>query len=218
MMLDLEMKKEAGSSVGDRVLILLLSLNFVLLAFFILMNGMATSENHHATAVLAKMREGYDIQGPQLGSTGTAPKVAMSNWQQVTARKIQGLVVNRLHLDTVPLQVDADRLVMVFPEGALVDGGRVVQPEVIRNILAAAGTDASVRWEISGELVNATTMAANAGALMAATGQVAMVPGTGGVRVVFIPGATTKPSTGATLQHLTIDAGANDVRGEGDGR
>src|SRR4051812_13327894 len=109
---ELEIKKEGGTAVGDRVLIMLLSLNFLLLAFFILMNSMATREQHHAQAVLAKMREGYDLKGPVGDGTGSAPRVAMNPWQSSVGPKIQGLVVNRMHLDTVPLEVDGERLVM----------------------------------------------------------------------------------------------------------
>lgn len=216
---ELEIKKEKGTSIGDRVLILLLSLNFVLLAFFILLNSMATYESRHGKAVLAKMREGYDIQGPVQGDEGRAPKVPMSTWQQGTMARVQGLVVNRMQLDTVPLEVDADRLIMTFPYGVIVSRGKVVQPELIRNIIEAAGSESVVRWEVSGNMVRgAQELAANAGALMAFTDRVIMVPGEGVVRAVFVPGHATKAGVGGTLQRLSIDGGANEVRGESDGR
>lgn len=213
---ELEIAKEKGTSIGDRVLILLLSLNFVLLAFFILLNSMATYESRHGKAVLAKMREGYDIQGPIQGDGGRAPTVPMSMWQQGAVSRLQGLVINRLKLDTVPLEVDADRLVMTFPPGILVGNGKVTQPEMVRNIMTAAGSESRVVWEVRGDIdKGAGALAANAGALMALTERVVMTQGQlGEVRAVFLPGTATKAEVGGTLQRLSIGAGANDVRGE----
>lgn len=215
---ELEIQREKGTSIGDRVLILLLSLNFLLLAFFILLNSMATFESKHGKAVLAKLREGYDIQGPLEDGSGHAPLAPMSNWQQAMSAKVQGLVVNRLQLDTVPLEVDAERLVMRFPAGVVVNGGRVIQPELVRNLISAAGSESTVRWEVSGDMERGRGLAADAAALMAFTDRVVMVPGDGGVTAVFVPGGATKPTVGGTLQKLSIDGGANDVRGERDAR
>ncbi|MBI1308841.1 MAG: hypothetical protein GC129_03135 [Proteobacteria bacterium] len=203
---------------GDGSPILMLSLNFLLLAFFILLNSLATRESEHARDVLAQVREGYDIKGPATDlQHATAPWVPKDRWQDSVGARVQGLVVNRLHLQTVPLEVDAQRLVMTLPSAALFAGGKLVQPELVRNLKAAAGNDAKVSWEIQGSL-NDGSLAANAAALAAEVGLVGMRDGADGVRITFVPGAETAPGAGTSLQNLGLQGGATEIRGEADGQ
>ncbi|NBV54560.1 MAG: hypothetical protein EBR79_02475, partial [Proteobacteria bacterium] len=179
-------KKQAVVS-ADGTLLMLLSLNFLLLAFFILLNGMATRDQAgRGKDMLAQVREGYDVAGP-FAEDGTLPRQPRQEWQQGLQVRVQGLVSNRLGLTTVPLEVDAERLVMRFPLGEVFDGEKLRRPEMVRNLMAAAGRDSVVRWEVSGPLAQGAELAAQAGQLAIETGAVAVRGGLPEVRAVFIP-------------------------------
>lgn len=213
---DIRIGGDAGKTAADGTSLLLLSLNFLLLAFFILMNSLATEESKHAKAILARVREGYDIAGPVTDpNQGMAPVVAKAPWQEPLRAKLQGVILNRLNMRTVPLETDADSLVMELPLSTVFDGARLREPQLIRNILAAAGVEAAPRWEILGNWQDQNLLAARAAALAAQTGRAAVADGKGVLRVTFSPALTTSPDTGATLQNLGIDAGASRVEGIG---
>lgn len=219
MLLDeLKLANKSAKAEADGTLLMLLSLNFLLLAFFILMNSIATRESAHAKNVLARVREGYNIQGP-LGDNagGVAPVVAKAPWQGPLVSRLQGVILNRLNLQTIPLETDADKLVMVLPLASLFDGPRLREPQTVRNIVTAAGTTASLRWEILGRWPNQELLAAQAATLAAETGRVAVGAGNDSVRITFTPALTTDPDVGATLQNLGLDGGASSVEGVGDG-
>lgn len=196
-------------------MLMLLSLNFLLLSFFILLNSLSTHEAAHAKNVLARVREGYNVQGPMDAQRGVAPVVAITPWQAPLAARVQGLVLNRLNLQTIPLETDADRLVMEIPLAMLFDGPRLRDPQFVRNIMAAGGREALVRWEILGRWQDQTLLAAQATALAVETDRVAVSSGNNMLRVTFVPAPATDPDVASTLQSLGIDAGATRVEGVG---
>lgn len=197
---------------GDGNLLMLLALNFLLLAFFILLNGLATQEQGHAKDILEKVREGYDVPGDE--EDGRLPLQPRQEWQRQLQTRIQGLVSNRLGLTTVPLEIEAERMVMRFPVGVIFDGENLRQPEMVRNLAGVAGRDSVMMWELSGPLERGAELAVQAGKLALEVGKVSVRKGNGEVRVVFVP-IGDGPEVGGTLQRLGIEAGASRVEGEG---
>lgn len=205
--------KERYSS-EETTLLMLLALNFLLLAFFILLNSMATRQSSHSQAVLAKVREGYDIAGPKTDG-GTLPWAPTDPWRDEVGRRVEGVLSNRLRLETIPLEVDGDKLVIKLPMGALFDDTGKVDGAVVRNFLSAAGAGSKLSWRVEGSLAGDPSLPARAAALALETGAVEMANGDNGVRIVFIPGEKTKPDVGGTLQRLGIDAGSESLQAEG---
>ena len=72
---------------GDSTLMMLLSLNLLLLVFFMLLNSMATYGAKHAEEVLATVREGYDVSGPgKIKNGASVPEVPQEAWRTMNVR------------------------------------------------------------------------------------------------------------------------------------
>lgn len=201
---------------GDSVLVLLLALNLLLVAFFMMLNSISTYGAQHANDVLAKVREGYDLQGP-LGKGGKAMSEPKANWQQGVVQRVQGLMVNRLLLRSAPMEGNAAYVDITVPLDAVFDGsGKIKQPAVLRNIIAAAGPESQLEWQIEGNWQQVGAYAAMLASLAQETGQAQMKAGPQPLlRVRVVPGLATKADTGLAIQQSGEDAGGT-VQGVGD--
>lgn len=201
-------------SVGDSTLMMLLSLNLLLLVFFMLLNSMATYSDRHASEVLAKVREGYDLPGPAMNAESNLPEVPTEAWRAGIVTRLQGITLNRIELRVLPQQGSANKVEVTLPLSAVFDAqGQIIAPEFLRNLASAAGPESTVKWQIVGTWKDADRYALMAAALATETGEAEFTEGSEQlVRVTVVPGAATRPQMGLQVQDVGEAAGAA-VRG-----
>lgn len=198
-------------SAGDSTLMMLLSLNLLLLVFFMMLNSMATYGKKHAEEVLTSVREGYDLAGKAaLRGSETVPEVPMAAWRSGVVSRLQGVIVNRIELRTLPQQGNASSVEMVMPLSAVFrPDGQVLEPELMRNIAAAAGSESRIIWQVLGPLQDGPRLARMVAALALEAGRAEMVVAAQtSVKLVVTPGLATRPDMGLKLQSVGEDAGA----------
>ena len=201
-------------STGDSTLMMLLSLNLLLLVFFMMLNSMATYGKRHADEVMAQVRQGYNLPGKgAMRDSQAVPEVALEAWRAGMVARLQGVVINRIDLITPPQQGSASKIEMVLPASALFDtDGKLVRPETVRNIAAAAGVESRVVWQVAGNWKD-PRVAAMVAQLALQTDGAEMVYGRENViRVTVMPGFATKPEMGVKVQQMGESVGAA-VRG-----
>lgn len=192
---------------------LMVSVNILLLSFFVVLMAITVPGKKHAENVLRDVREGYAFKSPESNSNGMAPRVPAGHWSQQQMSNIQGVVVNRLQLQTQPLVADADRVVLTLPAESLFNGGVLHAAEMVQ-ALEMAAADADRQWVITGAA--GAELAARGAALAQITGQARMVVAGGKeshVVLVLKPTGFTAPATGSAVQVLGGKAGGV-ARGE----
>lgn len=213
MLADLKLTVPSNARRGDNVLVMLLAVNLLLLAFFMMLNSISTYGAQHANDVLAQVKEGYDLKGP-LAKGGHAMSAPKANWQQGVAQRMQGLMINRLLLNTAPMEGNATYVDVLLPlDAVFAPDGKVRQPQVLRNIIAAAGVESHLVWQIEGNWQQQNLMAVMLASLAQETGQAQMRGGPKPqLRVRVVPGFATKADTGLAIQQAGEAAGG-EVRG-----
>lgn len=204
---------EKPMNSGDSTLMMLLSLNLLLLVFFMLLNSMATRGAKHAEDVLAEVREGYE-QSRVLAGQASQGETPLMAWRESAIARLNGVMGNRLELRVSPQEGNAGVIELDMPLASAFNGqGALLQPELVRNVLAAAGSESTVIWTLRlsrSEGLRASSMMAS----LALQGADAMfVPSQDNtLRVVVTPGSATLPSMGLNVQNVGEKAGAS-VRG-----
>lgn len=196
------------------VLLLLVAVNLLLLSFFALLNALSvgpTGEVANGKIAPLGKESGYDVAAAQpLETGGTAPQVPTAAWVQSTAAQLQGVVVNRFNLRTLPLQTDADRITLTLPIDTLFAKEELANPELIRALMLAA-RDAQLSWQLQG---TEPTVIGQGAALTEVTGKVRLSAGKPQLKLVVKPTALTNPDVGTGVQNLTEQKGG-EVKGEG---
>ena len=197
-------------SVGDSTLMMLLSLNLLLLVFFVLLSSMATYSDRHASEVLARVREGYDTPGPKQRDGVNVPEVPMAVWRAGIVSRMQGISINRIDLRVSPQQGSANKVQVTLPLTSVFGAdGKVLEPELLRNLAAAAGPESRVIWQVVGRWQDTATFTPMVAALATDVGEAEFVAGDEAVlRVEVTPGAATRPSMGLQVQDVGEAAGA----------
>jgi hypothetical protein len=125
--------------------LLLLSLNFMLLAFFIMLNSMASQPGKEAEdAVLRRMAAGQPGAATLVGPGGESQPVQGQTWQDRVTQDVQGVLLNSIPLRTIPLEAQANRLVLELPLRVL------ATPSVLRAIQRVIGQEWRVVWHVQG--------------------------------------------------------------------
>ncbi|HEX2859348.1 MAG TPA: hypothetical protein VHP58_04025 [Alphaproteobacteria bacterium] len=112
------------SSGGNSAAAMLLSLNFILLSFFIVLVAIATAHKGKKELALAGVAAEFarasnaspQPKGPFL------PHAGDSGWQNQVSAQVMGMVANRLAIHTPEIEADAARLVVKLPLGAIFNG------------------------------------------------------------------------------------------------
>lgn len=153
------------------------------------------------------------VQGANRGNTDKP----MAIWKNGTTARVQGVVLNRLHLSTLPLDADANRIEVLIPMELLFTGNALADPDLIRQMASAAGSESEVHWILEGPMPQTAdaqaVLAARLAVLAKAAGHVQIqdAPKTT-ARVMIVPGQVTNPDMGQNLQTLGQDAGG-EVQG-----
>lgn len=198
-------------STGDSTLMLLLSLNLLLLVFFVLLNSMATAGAKHVKETLAQVSQGanHPASGESSGESLTVGGAASPAWRASVLNRLQGVVMNRIDLRVLPQDGNADGLEVDIPLDAIFDAaGRMAKPEIIRNLEAAAGTETTLRWQVRDKDIDVARQAAMLAALAAETGHAEALAVAGrALRLMVTPGPGTKADTGLQVQQVGEGAG-----------
>lgn len=197
-------------STGDSTLMMLLSLNLLLLVFFVLLNSMATKDKKHSDSVMAQLADGYGLPAAApKAAAGDSQDVPLTGWRAGVVTKIQGMVNNRFDLRVMPQQGNAGKIEIELPLSALFDSsGVLVRPETLRNIAAAAGSESRIIWQVKGRFDDAARLAMYASALAVENGRAEVVAAnTDGLRVIITPGLVAPSNIGLQIQQVGEDAG-----------
>jgi|GEM_PF-7006066 len=191
--------KTKSTASGDRWLVQLLSMNLLMLTFFMMLNSMSTYGDQHAKDVLASVREGYDRKGSVAG--GHVPVVMRPNWHRDTLGRLMGLQVSRLQVRSVPLPGSAKALEVTLPLDAVFDAsGRVQDPALIHNLTAAAGSESQLTWQIEAP-ADKPALPMMMASLAVETGEARYaVADTPLLRLHMVPGSGTNPNVGLAVQ------------------
>ena len=198
---------------ADGTLMMLLSLNLLLLVFFMLLNSMATYGQRHADEILAEVRRGYSVPsgGAKAGNVDV-PEVPMAAWRASTTARMQGVIVNRIDLRVLPQSGNANAVELFMPLTGMFDAaGGVLKPELVTNMAAAAGAESTVTWQVVGaQALDAQTLAAMTANLALLAGRADLVRGSeAGVKIRVEPGLATRSGMGLNVQDVGEAAGAN---------
>lgn len=198
----------------DGLPMLLVAVNLLLLSFFVLLNALSSQPTskteQQADDVLARVREGYDQKAPNpREQNGTLPREPVTTWAEAMTSKVQGVLTNRLQLQTEVLQADASRVVIRLPMEALFAGETLIGAELVQS-LALASQGAKLTWQLAGP---SPAIVAQGAAMAAVAGAVALVAGPPEVRLVLTPAPATAPTVGNSLNNLADEKGGR-VQGE----
>ncbi len=199
---------------ADGLPMLLVAVNLLLLSFFVLLNAMSaqptSKEEKHADDVLARVREGYDQQAPKHTNQGNAlPQAPVTSWAEAMTSKVQGVMTNRVQLQTEVLEADASRVVVRLPMEALFAGPELIGAELVKSLMLAT-QGARLEWQLAGNTVAAVSQGAALGAI---TGGIALMAGPPEMRIILTPAPTSAPSLGGSLSPLTNAPGVQ-VQGQ----
>lgn len=197
-------------NTGDSTMMMMLSLNLLILVFFMLLNSMATQnakrnkENLTDVVQSASLPSNEDVISQSLTAGTPVPA-----WRESVLIRLQGVMVNRIDLRVLPQVGNATSVEVEIPLGAIFDAnGRLLKPEIIRNMQAAAGTDSSLRWQVRGRDITPARRTSILATLAVAAGHAeSFQTGKQALRVIVTPGLQTKPQTGLQIQQIGEDAG-----------
>jgi hypothetical protein len=197
-------------STGDSTLMMLLSLNLLLLVFFMMLNSMATYGAKHAEDVLAQVRAGYNVPSPHgKQGDGDVTEVPFASWRNGLVGRMQGMVMNRIDLRVLPQEGSAGKVEIEMPMGSIfAPDGTVNHPETVKNMMAAAGSESKVIWQVKADWTQPEKFSRYAGSLAAQGVHVRVVGDKDqGLRVIVVPGSGTKSAMGLQVQAVGEDAG-----------
>lgn len=195
---------------GNQSLMMLLSLNLLVLVFFLLLNSMATLHEDRPHREMAKPQEGVPLNTPVNAEGDRVPLAPLAAWQESVLERLRGTILNRVDLEVLPQAANAGLVQVEIPlERMFTASGALRKPELVRQLREAAGPESTLSWQLVSQQDTPTTWPRLL-TLTRATGQtVALVQGAGDVlRVTVRPGVATPPSRGILLQNIGAEAGA----------
>ncbi|RYG62159.1 MAG: hypothetical protein EON60_00795 [Alphaproteobacteria bacterium] len=199
-------------SGADGTLMMLLSLNLLLIVFFMLLNSMAAHGQRHASEVLAEVRRGYALPaGAARADQVDVPEVPLEVWRDNVVTRVQGVTMNRLDLRVSLQPGNAGVVELTLPLTSMFDtAGTVLQPELVGNITTAAGKESRVTWQVVGTDSMDTSRLSNMTTNLAlVAGKADLVRGDeAAVRIRVIPGLATRSGMGLQVQDTGEAAGA----------
>ncbi len=200
---------------GDSALIMWLSLNLILLVFFMLLNSMAQPGEPHPQAEMISQRDvksDVRTEAVQGQDVPTAPQTA---WREDVITRLRGTVANRMDLRVLPQGSNANELRVDIPLNQVFrEDGSLLRPEFTAKLRAAAGTDSSVAWGLMAPY-EAKGLYASYMATLSRMTQSAVAWEDSDARVVRVqirPGMHTLTNMGSAVQNVTEDAGG-EVKG-----
>lgn len=109
----------AASGSASGTVMLMLALNLIVLAFFILLNAMATDTEAKAKAAYDSLKQGFSSRekGGGLGDADTDDRIPP--WQIGMNANLQGVLHNALQISTPDMRADADQIVLSVPLNAV---------------------------------------------------------------------------------------------------
>lgn len=125
--------------------VMMLSLNLILLALFILLNAFAKPSTTKAEAALEGVEEGFDYRESGLGVGSDQTQMLAVPWQMNLQEGLNGLVHNQLLLEGDAVEADASMVRVVLPVAVLFGEGQSLLParvgfvENVAALLAPAG-------------------------------------------------------------------------------
>lgn len=141
-----------GPAGGNSAAAMLLSLNFILLSFFIVLVSMASAHQSKKDLVVAgvgvKFARPHNDVSPQPAGP-FMPHVGESGWQAQLTAQVLGMVTNRLAVPTPDVEADAQKLTVKLPLGAVFQGARLnengekVLPDLVQ-LGASAGASVEI--------------------------------------------------------------------------
>ncbi|TKW60691.1 MAG: hypothetical protein DI628_07275 [Blastochloris viridis] len=202
-------------SNGDSALIMWLSLNLILLVFFMLLNSMAQPGKPHPDAELMASNEAMAetrTEAPEGQAVPTAPHTA---WREDVITRLRGTVMNRMQLRVLPQGSNANELRVEVPLNEVFqENGTLRRPEFVAKLRAAAGADSTLAWGLQAPYDAKGLFAGYMATLSRMTGSaVAWQDSEERVLQVQVrPGALTGSAMGSAIQNLTDDVNG-DTRG-----
>lgn len=118
---------KSGSNGGS--VVIMLALNLIMLALFILLNSFAKPSTQKSLEAIEGVGEGFDYResGGGLGSDMT--QLTGVPWHFNLQRGIDGLVHNQLMLDTADFEADASTFKVILPMASLFGDDAVLVPD-----------------------------------------------------------------------------------------
>ena len=204
-------KNPIGGAVpnGDFALLMMLSLNLLVLVFFMLLNSMAVPGAPNPDSAIDKAREVRAEATTGAVEGLDVPTAPLAAWRESVVTRLRGTILNRLDLRVLPQGANADELLVEVPfDEVFRPTGELLRPEFVHK-LAAAGPESMVSWS----LITPEEYGARAAMAMATLSRITRSPvawQAGERRVVQVrvqPGTQTKPSVGTEMQGLSEKAG-----------
>ncbi len=201
-------------SNGDSALIMWLSLNLILLVFFMLLNSMAQPGEPQPQAEMASPNDvNSDVRVDRVEGQDV-PTMPDLGWRDTVITRLRGTVMNRVDLKVLPQGSNASELRVEVPLNQVFrEDGALLRPEFVANLRRAAGADSTLAWGILAPFdakgVNAGYMATLSRMTQTA---VAWEDSEAGVLLVQIrPGVRAEPELGTSVQTLTDEVGGETI-------
>lgn len=187
--------------------LLLLSLNFMLLAFFIMLNSMASQPGKPAEdVVLRRMAAGQPGTAKLAGTGGESPPVQGEVWQDRATQNVQGVLMNTIPVRTIPLEANANQLVLELPLRVL------ATPSVLRAIQRVTAQEWAVVWQVQGgDALQVATAWQAVGAPLRWLPAAPQTPTQAFVRLTLTPKNVSAGATVPMLQRMVEEADGRAV-------
>jgi hypothetical protein len=190
---------------------LMVTVNMLLLSFFMILTALSAAQQDRliqGVAVLQAKPEPAEVavqqpndadNGVQIG--GVIPHMPATSWSEKMAKQLQGVVINRLKLNSIPMEADASRVILTLPYNQIFTKDRLVNQELIRALTLATQGSQTV-WELT---LPSPELASQGAQVAALTGQVNLrstLTAQKVLKLVVRPGLQTPPSIGYQLEQL----------------
>ena len=183
-----------------------LSLNLILLVFFMLLNSMAQPGEPHPEAAMVDANDVQTDMRTDVTKGQDAPTAPQMAWRQDVITRLHGAVMNRMDLRVLPQGSDANELRVEIPlEEVFREDSTLRRPELVARLRAAAGKDSTMAWGLMAPY-DAKGVLAGHMALLSRMTKTPVAWEDGEERVVRIqirPGVRTDVGVGTSVQKLS---------------
>jgi hypothetical protein len=135
---------------NDGTVVMMLSLNLIILSFFILLNALANQSEEKARLASISANQGQ-LELPNAATEGLDNSYQnIIKWQNQTAEDVKGVLTNKVKLDVIGMEKNAEQLIVTLPLSSFFADGSIPMRDaslgVLQNILAVleAGTASSI--------------------------------------------------------------------------
>lgn len=194
---------------GDAALLMWLSLNLILLVFFMLLNSMAVQGKPVDAALVPPSDVRAEMQMPDM-LREQVPVASYTVWREDVVTRLRGTVLNRMTLKVLPQASNATEVQVDVPlDDVFGDDALLRRPEFVARLRQAAGPDSEMAWSLQAPYDTNGASARRMAALSRLTQSPVAWQDSDArvVRVTIRPGQVQRPQVGRDIEDVIEGVG-----------